>query len=145
MDEKSKTSGVVRFSVSLSEELLNKFDALLDDKGYHNRSEGIRDLIRDELVNRDVAENKEVVGVVSLIYDHHVRDLNERLTHEQHSSEAEVISSMHIHLDHQNCLEIIVAKGKGDVIRKFADKIIGTRGVKHGKLVTTSTGSGLPR
>lgn len=144
MNDQKNSSLVVRFSVSLSEDLLTQFDTLLEQKGYQNRSEGIRDLIRDELVNREVVENKEVVGVVSLVYDHHVRELTEKLIDEQHNSSAEIISSMHIHLDHHNCLEIIVARGPGEKIREFADRIIGTRGVKHGKLIITSTGSELP-
>jgi len=135
----------IRFSVSLSEELLRDFDTLLEEKGYPNRSEGIRDLIRDRLVQQEIEEKKEVVGIVSLVYDHHVRELTEKLIQLQHDSDAEVTSSMHIHLDHHNCLEVIVAKGRGGVIRKFADKLIGIRGVKHGKFVITSTGSDIPR
>lgn len=138
-------SGTIRFSVSLSEDLLKKYDALLDEKGYSNRSEGIRDLIRDYLVQQEVAGKEEVVGVISLVYDHHVRELTEKLIERQHQSEAVVISSMHVHLDHHNCLEVIIARGKGDTLRKFADGLIGTKGVKHGKLVITTTGSKLPR
>jgi CopG family transcriptional regulator, nickel-responsive regulator len=137
-------AGAIRFSVSLSEELLKKYDILLDEKGYSNRSEGIRDLIRDFLVQQEVEEDVEVVGVVSLVYDHHVRELTEKLIDQQHDSEAEVISSMHVHLDHHNCLEVIVARGQGKTLRYFADRLIGTRGVKHGQLVITSTGSKLP-
>lgn len=138
-------SGAIRFSVSLSEELLEKYDRLLDEKGYSNRSEGIRDLIRDFLVQQEIEEDEEVVGVVTLVYDHHVRELTEKLIELQHKSKAVVISSMHVHLDHHNCLEVIVARGKGIVLRQFADILIGTRGVKHGKLVITTTGSQLPR
>lgn len=138
-------STAIRFSVSLSSDLLDQFDALLEEKGYTNRSEGIRDLIRDFLVQREVEKNKEVVGVVSLVYDHHVRELTDKLIQQQHDSEAEVISSMHVHLDHHNCLEVIVAKGRGEILRRFADRLIGTRGVKHGKFVLTSTGTKIPR
>ncbi|HOJ61344.1 MAG TPA: nickel-responsive transcriptional regulator NikR [bacterium] len=138
-------SGAIRFSVSLSEELLEKFDKILRTKGYTNRSEGIRDLIRDFLVQQEVEENKEVLGVISLVYDHHVRELTEKLIAQQHHSQAEVISSLHVHLDHHNCLEVIVARGRGDVLRQFADLLIGIRGVKHGKYVLTSTGTELPR
>ncbi|MGI6455648.1 MAG: nickel-responsive transcriptional regulator NikR [bacterium] len=137
-------STAIRFSVSLSEELLDQFDDLLKQKGYGNRSEGIRDLLRDALVQREVEENKEVVGVVTLVYDHHVRELTNKLIELQHSSSTEVISSMHVHLDHHNCLEVIVIRGQGNIVREFADVMIGTRGVKHGKLVLTSTGSRLP-
>lgn len=138
-------STAIRFSVSLSEELLEQFDELLKEKGYENRSEGIRDLLRDSLVNREVEEDQEIVGVVTLVYDHHVRELTNKLIERQHDSEAEVISSMHVHLDHHNCLEVIVVRGKGSVVKQFSDAIIGTRGVKHGKFVITSTGAHLPR
>ncbi len=135
----------VRFSVSLSEKLLVQFDELLEQKGYNNRSEGIRDLIRDKLIQQEVEENKEVVGVITILYDHHVRELSERMIEEQHNSEASVISSMHVHLDHHNCLEVIVAQGEGRLIQQFAGRLIGIRGVKHGELVITSTGAEIPK
>lgn len=135
----------VRFSVSLSEELLQELDHFLDRKGYGNRSEGIRDLIRDNLVQQEVAANKEVCGVLTLVYDHHVRELTQTLIEKQHNSSINIASSLHVHLDHHNCLEVIVAKGKGKALQTFADDLIGTRGVKHGKLVFTSTGSDIPR
>ncbi len=134
----------VRFSVSLPEDLLKQFDELLNRKGYTNRSEGIRDLIRDRLIQQDIEENKEVVGVITILYDHHVRELSEKVISEQHHSEAHVISAMHVHLDHYNCLEAIVVRGEGKLVRSFADRLIGTRGVKHGRLVITSIGTALP-
>lgn len=137
-------NGAVRFSVSLPETLLARFDLLLNDKGYSNRSEGIRDLIRDRLVNEEMESGQEVVGVVTLVYDHHVRELSETLIDQQHKSETNVISSMHVHLDHDNCLEVIIAKGNYGVLRSFADVLIGTRGVKHGDLVVTTTGAKVP-
>ncbi len=138
-------SEAVRFSVSLSEELMEGFDRLLDQKGYENRSEGIRDLIRDFLVQEEIDKNRELVGVISLVYDHHVRELTNTLISKQHETNAEVISAMHVHLDHHNCLEVIVARGKGRVLHGFADGLIGVRGVKHGKLTLTSTGANLPK
>jgi CopG family nickel-responsive transcriptional regulator len=135
----------VRFSASLSEDLLKALDNYLDQKGYKNRSEGLRDIIRDNLVKQEVIANRDVVGVLTIVYDHHVRELTQTIIEEQHNSSADVISSMHVHLDHHNCLEIIVVKGKGAVIQKFSDRIIGTRGVKHGNLSITSTGKDLPR
>ena len=135
----------VRFSVSLSGKLLAQFDDLLEQKGYNNRSEGIRDLIRDKLIQQEVEENKEVVGVITILYDHHVRELSERMIDEQHNSEASVISSMHVHLDHHNCLEVIVAQGEGRLIQEFSGRLIGIRGVKHGELVITSTGAEIPK
>lgn len=138
-------SGAVRFSVSLSESLLEEFDKLLNRKGYTNRSEGIRDLIRDRLVQEEIVSNDVIVGVITLVYDHHVRELTEHLIERQHKSEAEVISSLHIHLDHHHCLEVIVARGEGELLRRFADGLIGARGVKHGRFVQTTTGSKLPQ
>lgn len=135
----------VRFSASLSEDLLSALDNYLDQKGYKNRSEGLRDIIRDNLVKQEVIANHDVVGVLTIVYDHHVRELTQTIIEEQHNSTADVISSMHVHLDHHNCLEIIVVKGKGAVIQKFSDRIIGIRGVKHGNLSITSTGKDLPR
>lgn len=135
----------VRFSVSLSEELLREFDSYLERKGYFNRSEGIRDLIRDKLVQEEIETDKDVVGVICIVYDHHVRELSQNVIEEQHNSPAHVISSLHVHLDHHNCLEMIVVNGKGKVIQKFADTMIGMRGVKHGRLILTSTGAGIPR
>lgn len=135
----------VRFSASLSEDLLKALDNYLEQKGYKNRSEGLRDIIRDNLVKQEVIANRDVVGVLTIVYDHHVRELTQTIIEEQHNSPAEVVSSMHVHLDHHNCLEIIVVKGKGAVIQKFSDRIIGTRGVKHGNLSITSTGKDLPR
>lgn len=135
----------VRFSASLSEDLLSALDNYLDQKGYKNRSEGLRDIIRDNLVKQEVIANRDVVGVLTIVYDHHVRELTQTIIEEQHNSTADVISSMHVHLDHHNCLEIIVVKGKGAVIQKFSDRIIGIRGVKHGNLSITSTGKDLPR
>lgn len=138
-------SEAVRFSVSLSDNLLKALDGFLKRKGYHNRSEGIRDLIRDNLVQQEIEENQEMVGVITIVYDHHVRELTQTVIEEQHHSPAEVISSMHVHLDHHHCLEVIVVKGTCRVVQRFADRMIGIRGVKHGKLVLTSTGKRLPR
>jgi CopG family nickel-responsive transcriptional regulator len=121
--------------------LLARFDQLIAEKGYANRSEAIRDLIRDELVEQSWEEDdEETVGTITLVYDHEVRDLSERLIDFQHQVHGAVISSLHVHLDKHNCLEVLVVRGKGREIRKVADRLIGTRGVKHGKLVTTTTG-----
>jgi len=134
----------VRFGISIDERLLSRFDALIDDKGYSNRSEAIRDLIRNALVEEDWAkENREAVGTVSLVYDHHTRDLSDKLTEHQHSHHKEIISALHVHLDAHHCLEVVVLKGKAKKIKKLAEELIGTKGVKHGKLMTTTTGKGL--
>jgi len=134
----------VRFGISIDERLLNRFDTLIEAKGYINRSEAIRDLIRNALVEEEWAkENQEAVGTVSLVYDHHTRDLSDKLTEHQHSHHKEIISALHVHLDAHHCLEVVVLKGKASKIKKLAEELIGTKGVKHGKLMTTTTGKGL--
>ena len=134
---------LARFGVSVSSELLRKFDELIDSKGYANRSEAIRDLIRNYLVEHEWEEDTETIGSVTIVYDHHVRELSDILIDFQHGHHSEIISSMHVHLDHHNCLEIIIIKGKGSKVKEIADKLISTKGVKHGKLTMTTTGSGL--
>ncbi len=137
-------SQAVRFGVSISEQLLERFDRLIADKGYSNRSEALRDLIRAELVEREIEEDEDVVGSVTVVYDHNVRELSDKLTRLGHDDHHLVLSSMHVHLDHDHCLEVIVVKGNAGRVRSFAERLIGTRGVKHGKVVLTSTGRNLP-
>jgi len=136
-------SELIRFGVSISSELLESFDKLIESKGYVNRSEAIRDLIRDYLVEYEWEEDLETIGAVTIVYDHHASDLSELLTSIQHEYYTMIISSMHIHIDHHNCLEIIVIKGKGSKVKDIADKLISTKGVKHGKLTMTTTGKDL--
>ncbi len=135
---------VVRFGVSIPEELITAFDARIGEKGYGTRSEAIRDIIRDYLVEGEweTAETP-VVGTVSVVYDHETRELTHALTDLQHHFHGEIVCSTHIHLDAHNCLEVIVLKGTARHVRAVADRIIATRGVKHGKLVCTTTGSGI--
>ena len=135
---------LVRFGISINDRLLKRFDALISEKGYVNRSEAIRDLIRNALVEEEWAhEDDEAVGTVSLIYDHHTRALSDKLTEHQHSHHREIISSLHVHLDEHHCLEVVVIKGKARELKRLADELIGTKGVKHGKLMTTTSGKGL--
>jgi CopG family nickel-responsive transcriptional regulator len=137
-------SKVTRFGVSLETSLLEKFDQLNTRAGYKNRSEAIRDLIREKLVSEEwQTSDHETVGVFSLVYDHHQRDLNKTLNNIQHRYLEVIVSSTHIHIDHHNCLEVIILKGKVDIIKKITDELTSTRGVKHGKLITTSTGSNI--
>ena len=110
---------------------------------YTNRSEALRDLIRDNLVGQEWDDNKETVGTITFVYDHHVRDLTRKLTHIQHDFQGHIMAGMHIHLDHDHCLEVLVVKGKGSEIRKVADALVSVKGVKHGKLTMTTTGKGL--
>lgn len=138
-------SELARFGISLDQRLLRQFDALISDKGYVNRSEAIRDLIRGSLVEAQWSRDEvELVGTVTLVYDHHTRDLSDKLTEHQHSHHDAIISSLHVHLDAHNCLEVVVLKGQARIVQRIADELIGTKGVKHGKLVTSTTGQDLP-
>ncbi|GAI07579.1 unnamed protein product [marine sediment metagenome] len=134
---------IVRFGVSLEKELLNKFDKLIGEKKYPNRSEAIRDLIRENLVKREWIEGKEVAGSITLVFDHHKRELVNILTDIQHDFHPLIISSQHIHLDHDNCLEIIVVRGKPGEVRELSDKLRSTKGVKYGALSIATTGKEL--
>ncbi len=135
---------LVRFGVSMDENLLQQFDTLLSRKGYANRSEAMRDLIRDHLVEEEWREKgREMVGTITIVYNHHTRGLSDSLTDLQHHFHNLVISTMHLHLDKDNCLEVLVVKGTVDKIKTVADKLISTRGVKHGKLTMTTTGKEL--
>jgi len=136
-------SELIRFGVSLPDDLLVRFDTEISQKGYQNRSEALRDLIRNYLVKRDLDKNEEIVGVLSLVYDHHVPNLSDKLNDLQHDHYHNILSTTHIHLDHRNCLEVIILKGKYSEVKPLADKIIGIRGVKHGDLTFTSTGKNL--
>lgn len=131
----------IRFGVSIDERLLHRFDELISRKGYVNRSEAVRDLIRNNLVNEQWETNtEEAVGTVTLVYDHHTRELTDKLTDHQHAYHHNIISAMHVHLDAHHCLEVVVVKGKPSTIKRLSDELIGTKGVKHGKLVTTTAG-----
>lgn len=133
-----------RIGVAIDSDLLTKFDELIAQRGYTNRSEAFRDLIRDELVEKSWEEpDSEVVGSVTLVYDHHVRMLNEKLIDMQHDYHHNILSTLHVHLDHDNCLEVLVVKGKAERVRKLADALIATKGVKHGRLTITATGADL--
>jgi CopG family nickel-responsive transcriptional regulator len=135
---------LTRFGISIDERLLQRFDALLQDKGYVNRSEAIRDLIRAALVEQEWArEDEETVGTVTLVYDHHTRDLADKLTEQQHAHHDAIVSTLHVHLDAHHCLEVVVVRGKAKEVKRLADELIGTKGVKHGKLVTSTSGRDL--
>ncbi len=135
---------LVRFGVSIPDDLLEKFDILIADKGYTNRSEAIRDLIRDRLVEDEwsVSEH-EVVGTVTVVYNHEQSDLAQKLTQIQHRQHQLVISSLHVHLDQHNCLEVLIMRGHSEDVRKVGQLLISTRGVKHGKITMTTTGQEL--
>lgn len=135
---------LTRFGISIDTKLLKQFDRLIATKGIANRSEAIRDLIRAALVETEwETSDAETVGTVTLVYDHHTRDLGEKLDHLQHEHHDAIVSTVHVHLDHHNCLEVLVVRGKSGDIKKIADMLIGTKGVKHGKLTMTTTGKEL--
>jgi len=133
-----------RIGVAIDSDLLKKFDRLITQRGYTNRSEAFRDLIRDELVERTwESPESQVVGTITLVYNHHVRMLNEKLTDIQHDFHRSILSTLHVHLDHDNCLEVLVVKGKSAEVRKVADVLISTKGVKHGRLTLSTSGAEL--
>ena len=137
-------SDLARIGVAIDSFLLEKFDLLIEQRGYTNRSEAFRDMIREELVQKSwESPDAEVVGTVTLVYDHHVRLLSEKLTDMQHDHHKNILSTLHVHLDHDNCLEVIVVKGKAKSVQKIADGLISTKGVKHGYLTLTTTGAEL--
>ena len=133
-----------RIGIAIDSGLLEKFDKLIEGRGYTNRSEAFRDLIRDELVQKKWENlDQQVVGTVTLVYDHHVRMLSEKLTNIQHNFHHSILSTLHVHLDHDNCLEVLVVKGKAKDVQKVADALISTKGVKHGRLTLTTSGADL--
>jgi CopG family transcriptional regulator, nickel-responsive regulator len=137
-------SELSRIGVAIDSDLLKKFDGLIAKRGYTNRSEAFRDLIRDELVHKAWEQpDSHVVGTVTLVYDHHVRLLNEKLTELQHEFHEHILSTLHVHLDHNHCLEVLVMRGKASVVSRIADTLISTKGVKHGRLTITSSGAEL--
>jgi CopG family nickel-responsive transcriptional regulator len=125
-----------RFTISLDEKLASEFDRLIRERGYLNRSEAVRDMLRGKLETLRVQEQqaKFCVASLSYVYNHHERDLAERLTGLQHDHHDLVVASTHVHLDHDNCLETVMLRGKTEVVRRFADALIAERGVRHGQV-----------
>ena len=132
-----------RFGVSLEKHLLGEFDRLIKKRKYFNRSEAFRDLIRQELVKEEWQAGLEVAGAVTLVYDHHKRELINKLTDIQHDFQGNIISTQHIHLDHDNCLELIAVKGSAEIVTRLSDSLRSVKGVKHGTLSMSSTGKSL--
>ena len=133
-------SQLSRTGVSLNEDLLKEFDRLIAKRGYQNRSEALRDLIRDALLKETIDSNKPVVGTLTLVYDHHVPNLSQKLTETQHAAGGMVLAATHVHLDDHYCLEVIIMKGRSKEIKETADRILALRGVELGKLVLTNSG-----
>jgi len=137
---------IERIGISLEDELLARFDRLIEEKGYENRSEAIRDLIRDALVQRAWSQadgREERVAVVTLVYDHDATSLAHKLAHVQHENHKAVVSALHVHMDAHNCLEVLVLRGRGRDVLAMGEGLISTKGVKYGKLVPATTGQTL--
>jgi CopG family nickel-responsive transcriptional regulator len=137
---------IERIGVSLENDLLEQFDQLIETKGYVTRSEAIRDLIRDALVQRQWSEaqsREEQVAVVTLVYDHDSSSLAQKLAHIQHENHKAVVSALHIHMDEHNCLEVLVLRGRAREVLRMGEGLIATKGVKHGKVVPATTGQSL--
>jgi len=131
---------ITRFGVSIEPDLLKKFDKIIKMEGYTNRSEAIRDLVRKNLIREENKDpNAESIGTLTMIYDHHTGNLTNRLLDLQHDHTKEILSTTHIHIDHNNCLEVLVLKGKTGKIQKLADNIKSLKGIKHGELVITKS------
>jgi CopG family nickel-responsive transcriptional regulator len=130
-------SHLVRFGIAIDGELLERFDERIAEKGYENRSEAIRDLIRADLLERSADPRAPATGTLTLVYDHHVRELSERLTDMQHDLGHHVVSTLHVHLDHDHCLEVVVLRGPAGMIESAAQRIVATKGVIHGRLTLT--------
>ncbi len=136
-----KNENVTRFSISLPPSLLLQLDQMSSEKGYANRSLAVADMIRNQLVeHRQKTGAEDIAGTITLVYDHHKPHLQSTLTDIQHDHHNVILSTVHVHLDHHNCLEVLLVRGPGKVIRKIADALITAKGVKHGKLTVTTTG-----
>jgi len=132
---------LARIGVAIPADLLESFDKQIERRGYQNRSEAFRDLIRDSLIRETVsAPNAQAVGTLTLIYDHHVRQLSDKLTEFQHDHHHQIVSTIHVHLDHHSCLEVLLLKGKAKDLQAMADKIISMHGIQHGRLMLTVAG-----
>lgn len=130
-----------RFSISMAGDLLVELDKMTKAKGYPNRSQAIADMVRDRLVeHRGLQKSHEIAGTITLVYDHHKRNIQALLTAIQHDHAEQIIATLHAHLDHHNCMEVLAVRGQAGVVRILADKLIAAKGVKHGKLTMTTTG-----
>jgi CopG family nickel-responsive transcriptional regulator len=136
-------AGLARTGFSIDPDLLERFDRAISGKGYQNRSEAVRDLMRDYLVSEEADKNKVVAGTLTFVYDHHRPNLTEKLVEAQHQAGSQVLAATHVHLDHHNCLEVVMMKGRSGAIRDLSNRILSLQGVKHGQLVITSTGKEL--
>jgi CopG family nickel-responsive transcriptional regulator len=133
------TEKIIRFGVSIEPDLLEKFDRMMKKKGYTNRSEAIRDIIRANIIQeKNTDPDQKGLGTLTILYDHHSGPLTERLIELQHENYTRILTTTHIHIDHENCLEVLILQGKLGDIQTLADKIKALKGIKHGELVLTS-------
>ena len=132
---------ITRFGVSIDQKLLEHFDEKISSEGYLNRSEAIRDLIREKLIQEEwQAPAGETFGIAFLVYDHEALSLDRRLTDTQHDHIAHIVSTLHVHIDESNCVEVVMLKGPGKTIRAIGEKLVSMRGIKYGKLTMGTTG-----
>ncbi|MDR7543664.1 MAG: nickel-responsive transcriptional regulator NikR [Armatimonadota bacterium] len=137
----TQQSALRRFSISMAEDLVAQLDAMVRAKGYRNRSHAVADMVRGQLVDyRAERGNHPIAGTITLVYDHHKRGVQALLTEIQHHHPHLIISTLHVHLDHRNCLEVLAVRGRARDVRRIADRLVATRGVKHGRLTVTTTG-----
>lgn len=136
------TKELVRFGVAMEKNLLSRFDQIIDKRGYENRSEALRDLVRRELDREAWSEGRQTVATITLVYDHHVRELTERLTDIQHEYGDFIVSAMHVHLDHDHCMEVIAVKGPARELQTLADRLTQAKGVLSGNAVAAALPSG---
>ncbi len=144
MSKSDTSENLIRFGVSMEQGLLERFDRLIKQRGYHNRSEAIRDMVRGELVRESWQHNRgKQVAVLSFVYEHEHSDLMHRLTHLQHDHQDLIISSLHVHLDHNNCMEVLAMKGQAAELERLAEHLLSIKGVKYGQLMHGTTGKDL--
>ena len=136
-------SKLTRFGVAVEADLLARFDRVIARKGYANRSEALRDVMRERLIEEAWRSDADTVGVITLVYDHSVRELQARLTERQHQLSGQVISTLHVHIDADHCLEVILVRGTGVELGRFADRLVGLKGVVYGRLLPATLGQGL--
>lgn len=134
------TENIVRFGVSIEPDLLKKYDRVIKKEGYSNRSEALRDLIRKNIIiEKNKNPDEQAIGTLTMIYDHHVGSLTDKLLYLQHDHAKDILVSTHVHIDHHNCLEVLILKGKTGKIQKLADNIRSLKGIKHGEIVITKS------
>jgi CopG family transcriptional regulator, nickel-responsive regulator len=130
---------LIRFGISMEDGLLHQFDHLIARKGYNNRSEAIRDIVREKLVDETAEDpSASTVGALVYMYDNHKRDLEKSLSNLQHEYVDNIISTSHVHVDHDHCMEVVMLRGRASVLKTIAEKLLSFKGVQHGKLTLTA-------